>query len=134
MIKMMVKEWFMNKNFTQNESYAVSVAHNSSVERETEKAVLIKWYTKYGNITKWVPKSCLTTEEEVQKENNELAERFIKGEKMHEELVSFAKENGLKARVNSKTIKLIQMIKENNLFDKLKKEQQDYCNKKLAYY
>ena len=53
-----IKVWFMNKNFTTEEKF---VADNSDrhIERETAKAVLIKFTSKYGNLTKWVPKSCL---------------------------------------------------------------------------
>lgn len=53
-----IKAWFMNKNFTTEEKF---VADNSdrSIEKETAKAVLVKFTSKYGNLTKWVPKSCL---------------------------------------------------------------------------
>lgn len=53
-----IKQWFMNKNFTSEERFA---ADNSDrvIERETAKAVLIKFTSKYGNVSKWVPKSCL---------------------------------------------------------------------------
>ena len=54
-----VKDWFFRKNFSANERYAISVSYSSSVERETEKAVLVRWSTKFGAITRWVPKSCL---------------------------------------------------------------------------
>lgn len=54
-----VKSWFMNKNFTQNERYAISCSDDPTVTRETEKAVLLKWVSKFGTITRWVPKSCL---------------------------------------------------------------------------
>ena len=128
-----VKEWFIDKNFNQNERYGISVADSCSVEKETEKAVLVKWETEYGNITRWIPKSCTMTEEEMQKEMEEKEERFVKGTEMHEELVKFAKENGLKARKNSKTTTLINMIKNANLFNQLTEEQQKYCNKKLSY-
>ena len=56
-----VKEWFINKNFNQNERYGISVADRSYIERETWKAVLVRWETEFGNITSWVPKSCLLT-------------------------------------------------------------------------
>ena len=128
-----VKEWFINKNFNQNERYGISVADRSYIERETEKAVLVRWETEFGNITSWIPKSCLLTEEEMEKEQKERLERFVKGAEMHEELVNFAKENGLKVRKNSKTINIIHMIKNANLFDQLTEEQQKYCNKKLSY-
>lgn len=57
--KIRVKSWFMQKNFTQNERYAIDCARSSSVQKETEKAVLVKWSTKFGSIDRWIPKSCL---------------------------------------------------------------------------
>lgn len=54
-----VKDWFLHKNFSSSERYAISISHSSSIERETEKAVLVRWATKFGAITRWIPKSCL---------------------------------------------------------------------------
>lgn len=53
-----IKQWFMNKNFTREEAMVAEMS-DRKVERETEKAVLIKFFGKYGTMTKWVPKSCL---------------------------------------------------------------------------
>lgn len=55
---MKVKNWFVNKEFTADERIAIAGVE-PTVERETEKASLLKWHTEYGNITKWVPKSCI---------------------------------------------------------------------------
>lgn len=52
-----IQKWFMSKAFTQNERYAIQVADELTIKKETEKALLIQWSTKYGFITKWVPKS-----------------------------------------------------------------------------
>lgn len=54
-----VKSWYMEKEFTQSERYAISTADAPVIESETEKAVLLKWSTDFGTITKWVPRSCL---------------------------------------------------------------------------
>lgn len=54
-----VKKWFLMQKFTQGERYAISVADDCFSLRETEKAVLLKWITKFGNIESWIPKSCL---------------------------------------------------------------------------
>ena len=54
-----VKNWFMVKNFTSSERVAIMSSDEMIIEKETEKAVLGKWNTKFGSITKWIPKSCL---------------------------------------------------------------------------
>lgn len=54
-----VQPWFLNKNFSQGERYAISCSDDPTVTRETEKAVLLRWATKFGEITRWVPKSCI---------------------------------------------------------------------------
>lgn len=51
-----VASWFLRKNLTQNEVYAVETG-DLSVTRETEKAYLVKADTDYGMITFWAPKS-----------------------------------------------------------------------------
>lgn len=56
---MTVKRWFLEKKFTQNEIYAIQTTDEVKVQRETEKAVLLRWRTDYGTIVSWIPKSCL---------------------------------------------------------------------------
>lgn len=56
---MTVKKWFLEKNFTRNEIYAIQTTDEVRVQKETEKAVLLCWRTDYGTITSWIPKSCL---------------------------------------------------------------------------
>ena len=56
---MAIKSWFLNKEFTQVERYAISTADDPSVVRENEKAFLLKWKTEVGTIQHWVPKSVI---------------------------------------------------------------------------
>lgn len=51
-----VAHWFLSKNLTQNEVYAVETG-DLSVVKETEKAYLVKADTNFGTITFWAPKS-----------------------------------------------------------------------------
>ena len=37
-----IKRWFLSKNFSRNEQYVIECADSAKIERETEKAVLIK--------------------------------------------------------------------------------------------
>lgn len=52
-----VATWFLRKNLTANEVYAVETAYSLEATRETEKAYLVKADTKYGVVTFWAPKS-----------------------------------------------------------------------------
>lgn len=54
-----IKRWFLSKNFSRNEQYVIECADSTEVEKETEKAVLVKWVSDYGTLTRWVPKSCI---------------------------------------------------------------------------
>lgn len=58
---MKVADWFLNKNYTMNEKYAMNVT-DPTVERETEKAYFLKFNTDYGVISGWFPKSVCTAE------------------------------------------------------------------------
>lgn len=55
---MTVKTWFLNKNFDASERIAISTTE-PTIERETEKAMLLKWNSEFGIIKSWVPKSCI---------------------------------------------------------------------------
>lgn len=89
-----IKEWFFNKNFTQNERYAISVADREEIIRETEKAVLVKWFTEFGNITRWIPRSCIYTEAELMAQHDEFLER----QKGYDELIQQCRASGIPAR------------------------------------
>lgn len=62
-----VKDWFMKKEFTRHERFAIDDAEPELV-CETEKAVKLRWPTDYGAIVRWVPKSCLYTAEQLAEE------------------------------------------------------------------
>ena len=113
-VELRVKQWFIDKNFTPEERYAESVS-DKEIVRETEKAVLIKFVSDFGTFTKWIPKSCLMTEEdyriEREKEEKRIA-RFEKGKKRYEKLVEFAKANNVKGvRVGWRKETIINKIK-----------------------
>lgn len=58
--EVVVKSWFLNKNYSQNERYAISTANRTFIEKETEKAVFVKFDTDHGTIKGWFPKSVVT--------------------------------------------------------------------------
>ncbi len=75
---MKIKSWFLYNEFTENERYVVECG-DVSIERETEKAYLLKWISDYGFITRWIPKSCICSEEEIIAEENKKYERVSRG-------------------------------------------------------
>ena len=58
-IAFVIKDWFIRKNWTQNERYCFQIADSIEQVRETEKAVDLKIVSKFGTLYKWVPKSCI---------------------------------------------------------------------------
>ena len=117
-VELRVKQWFIDKNFTPEERYAESVS-DKEIVRETEKAVLIRFVSDFGAFTKWIPKSCLMTEEdyriEREKEEKRIA-RFEEGKRKYNELIKFAKNNGVKyVRVGLRKETIINKIKEAGL-------------------
>ena len=110
-----IKSWFLIKNFTPDERYVVEVS-DREILRETEKAVNIKFTSKYGNLFSWIPKSVFMTEEdyriEREKEEKRIA-RFEKGKKRYEKLVEFAKANNVKGvRIGWRKETIINKIKD----------------------
>ena len=101
-----VESWFIAKNFNQQQQYAISRAERVEVIGETEKAVKVAWFTKYGTITSWVPKSVCglaekseaakKVEEQIEARAKAARERLEAAEKHYEAVLAFAKENKVK--------------------------------------
>lgn len=103
---MRIKEWFLIKNFNDNERYAMSVS-DITIERETEKAYLLKFESDFGTVTKWIPKSCIVTEEEEKEIESKIEDGFNK----YEKLIAWAKGNGIKVRNRMKKSTVVSIIK-----------------------
>src|SRR5690625_2766390 len=55
-----VPAWIIRKSLSNDEAYAVlNESDNMNVVRETEKAQLVEFFTNYGKVTMWTPKSVL---------------------------------------------------------------------------
>ena len=101
-----VESWFIAKNFNQQQQYAISRAESVEVIGETEKAVKVAWFTKYGTITSWVPKSVCglaekseaakKVEEQIEAREIEARKRLIAGCERYERVLAFAKEHKVK--------------------------------------
>ena len=101
-----VENWFIAKNFNQQQQYAISRAERVEVIGETEKAVKVAWFTKYGTITSWVPKSVCglaekseaakKVEEQIEAREIEARKRLIAGCERYERVLAFAKEHKVK--------------------------------------
>ncbi|MGP1376441.1 MAG: hypothetical protein ACTTKS_02525 [Bulleidia sp.] len=108
---MQVKNWFINEKFNQQEAYVISVSELTVID-ETEKAVKIYADSDYGYLKFWFPKSCIITDEEIAKQEEELDKKFKKGLEYNKSLVTFAKNNGIKGvREGLRTVTLIAKIK-----------------------
>lgn len=110
----MIKEWFLEKNFTSNERYVIELAELNNelfVIKESEKAVYFKATSDFGTLTFWCPKACIYTEEEVIEKIQKKTSALEKGLSYNETLLTLAKENGIKGvRKGMKTTTLIKKL------------------------
>lgn len=111
----MIKNWFLQKNFSQNERIIIETAIMSNeleTLRETEKAIQFKALSDYGTLTFWCPKSCILKDGEIDKTLINQSNGF----EYNKKLLAYAKENGVKGvRNGMKTTTLIKKIKEAGL-------------------
>lgn len=115
-----LKAWFEEKFYTgltEQERYCLQIADNpdGEVVKETEKAVCLQFVCDFGKKSFWFPKSVFMSDEEkaeadakAQTERNARYERY-------ENLVKFAKENGLTVRNKMKASTILAKIKEAGL-------------------
>lgn len=106
-----IKSWFINKNFNSDEIFVIGCSE-SSIEKETEKACLVKFNSKYGTLKKWIPKSCFCNgfdllEDMIREEKQELA--IVK----YERLLDWALRQGLKVGNRPRKQNLIDKIIKN---------------------
>lgn len=105
--KIHIEEWFLLKNFTEQQLYIISIADQVTIKRETEKACYIEfWNAKFGSIFSWIPKSVCglaekseaakKVEEEIEARAKAARERLEAAEKHYEAVLAFAKENKVK--------------------------------------
>ena len=57
--EVVVKDWFLKKNFTETDLYMIGISYKSIVIKETEKAALVQFTNEYGKKNFWIPKKCL---------------------------------------------------------------------------
>ena len=105
--KIYIEEWFLLKNFTEQQLYVISIADQVTIKRETEKACYIEfWNAKFGSIFSWVPKSVCglaekseaakKVEEQIEAREIEARKRLIAGCERYERVLAFAKEHKVK--------------------------------------
>lgn len=59
MKRVIVKDWFVRKNYEGNQLYVINESGNEFVVTgETEKAFKGYYDTNYGKVYCWTPKSC----------------------------------------------------------------------------
>lgn len=110
----MIKEWFLEKNFTSNERYVIELAEMNDeliAIKESDKAVYFKAVSDFGELKFWCPKSCIYTEEEAIEEMQKKSSALKRGLSYNETLLALAKENGIKGvRKGMKTATLIKKL------------------------
>ena len=105
--KIHIEEWFLLKNFTEQQLYIISIADQVTIKRETEKACYIEfWNAKFGSIFSWVPKSVCglaekseaakKVEEQIEAREIEARRRLLAGCERYERVLAFAKEHKVK--------------------------------------
>ena len=112
---MTIKNWFVEKNFSSQELLAITGCE-PSVERETDKALLLSWDTDYGKISRWVPKSCILTEADLASENtpDKCAARLQKIQSINENyqaLINLCKLHGISARKGMRAATMREKLK-----------------------
>src|SRR5699024_9555801 len=107
------KDWFINKNFGQNEAYAIRVADYFKIVRETERAYYLEIGTEFGTIKTWAPRSVCMNQEQFNAEFDAQQAKMNKGLERNIELLKQAKEMGVKGvRKGMKTKTLEKKIAE----------------------
>lgn len=119
-------KWFINKNLSQNQAYAVSVEGYGKAVKETEKAIDIEFTTDYGKIWIWCPKSILKTIDEVADELIASAKKFNDKMNKRAELIERMRALGVKNISNHQRTETI--------FDKAKRQGIDVSDIEKWYF
>lgn len=113
-----IKDWKMRQ--IAEDQHGGFLEDIIGVERETEKAVLIKM--KWGHassiiytINVWVPKSAILSDEEYAAEIQKKEENFKNACQRYENMIAFAKKAGLKVRKGMKKETVLYKIAEAGL-------------------
>lgn len=113
-----IPEWIINKSLDSNQIYAIRAEGESAdLIRETEKAVLVSWWTEFGTVQMWCPKSVLTDEDEEQEKAEAYWTNFENKMNKYEHLVEVAKELNCGVRKNMKVVTIVDKVKEAGKFD-----------------
>ena len=128
MEKELLPSWFVEKNFTQNEKYILDICYNEVVIRETEKAILLRWDSKFGSIKRWVPKSLLNGTYQEKKVENGKQKKSLR-----ETVIELLKENNIKMRINNKTETLCKLVWKNGLQNQLDSNLRSYIVNVILY-
>lgn len=118
----MIKKWFFEKENADVQIYCHASIVEYAFVGETEKALKVKYtcesnldvekkFTRFG----WVPKSCCCSLEEYQADCQREKLREEKNFERYNNLLNFAKENGLKVRNKMKAKTILKAIKEAGL-------------------
>lgn len=108
-----IPEWVINKNLDDNQLYAIRAeGEDAELVRETEKAILVEWFTEFGKVSMWCPKSVLKSKDEIAIEAKAQQERFTNACEQYDKLVEAAKSLGVKVRKGMCRLTIINKVNE----------------------
>lgn len=118
-----VPAWIISKNLSNAEAMAWNSTWGvDSIERETEKAILVGRNTDYGKVTVWCPKSALQDREEMLAQEEASNERWKNNQRYTNYLKETAKENGVKIGNMSSWEKIIAKLQSKGVEVKTREE------------
>lgn len=91
-----IPDWVLKKKLSDGERYAFSVGDGVFVKRETEKAYLIANNTDFGQVSFWMPKSWMSTPEQIRADAIQGEARFLVGANYNTYLKQTAESAGVK--------------------------------------
>lgn len=113
-----IPEWIIEKNLDQNQIYAIrSESDGGSLLRETEKAVLVVWFTEYGKVELWCPKSVLKSYDEIKAEADAEADRMANKMEAYDNLLNIAKDLKCGVRSHMKVDTIANKVREAGKFE-----------------
>ena len=113
-----IPDWIIRKNLTSNEIWAIEAeGEDAELIRETEKAVLVAWFTEYGKVTMWCPKSVLKDFAEVKAEADAETDRMTSKMEAYDNLVNTAKELHVGVRSHMKVNTIVEKVKNAGKFE-----------------
>lgn len=116
---------FIQDKLSEAEYYAASTSSNATIERETERAVLIRYETDYGNVKVWSPRSVIRSPEEIADRQRRTIARQEVNSQYTQYLRNLARSSGLRIGNTRRWNRLQSMLEDAGV---LYMNRDDYAN------